>query len=188
MNKKILLACMLLFLLSISAAAQTTKSYIGPHIGWQKASDADAGKVLFGGLYRIKLSSAFGLEASVDYRKQEYNNGSLTVKEWPVMISGLIYPFEGVYGEIGLGWYNSKADYSAELNNQGISDKTDQKLGWHFGAGLELPLGNRDNPGAIITADFKYTFLNYDFEKVPGSDDIKSDYFMLTAGLLFALN
>ncbi|MDR3625758.1 MAG: outer membrane beta-barrel protein [Ignavibacteriaceae bacterium] len=168
--------------------AQVPTSYLGPQLGWQKASDADNAKLMVGGAYRIKLSPSFGLEASVHYRSEDYDNGDVSVTSWPVMVTALIYPLPIVYGAIGAGWYNTSITYSSALHLFGANDETEQKFGWHFGAGLEIPLGmSMSNPGAILTADIRYVFLNYDFQQFPGTQGLKNDFVYMTVGLLFNL-
>ncbi len=185
MNKKMIFVIAVLFIFAAFTKAQTTKTYVGPQLGFQKAASADNGKFLFGGALRAKLSPSLGVEASINYRQEEYANGSLTVKSWPVMVTGLIYPIKTVYGAIGVGWYNTKFDYSSSLNSNGVDDQTKQKFGWHFGAGVELPLGEESN--TRLTADFRYVFLNYNFEEVPGANNYNADFFMITVGLLFGI-
>ncbi|MGE5797260.1 MAG: outer membrane protein, partial [Ignavibacteria bacterium] len=81
----------------------------------------------------------------------------------------------------GVGWYNTKIDYNTQVD-QGT--KTNQEFGWHFGAGLEIPLGDP----VALTGDFRYVFLDYNFEEVPGAGEINANFFIITAGLLFRIN
>jgi opacity protein-like surface antigen len=60
---------------------------------------------------------------------------------------------------------------------------TESDFGWHFGGGLEIPLGD----AAKLVGDLRYVYLNYSFGEVPGSDEIDSDFYMATGGLLFNL-
>jgi opacity protein-like surface antigen len=168
--------------------AQVPTSYLGPQLGWQKANDADNANFMLGGAFRTKLSSDFGIEASIDYRKEEYDNGAVSVTNWPVMVTGLIYPVPILYGAIGAGWYNTSIAYSSNLHFLGVNDQTEQKFGWHFGGGVEIPLGiSMNNPGSILTADIRYVFLNYDFQQLPGSPGLQSNFVYMTVGLLFGL-
>ncbi|MFO7525464.1 MAG: hypothetical protein R6W68_08430, partial [Ignavibacteriaceae bacterium] len=70
---------------------------------------------------------------------------------------------------------NEFADYDS---------KSSQKFGWHFGAGVDIPLSERIK----LSSDFRYTFIDYDFGEVPGTDEISSDYFIVTAGLFFRID
>ena len=175
------------FLFTLVVKAQN--AYIGPQLGWQKAADADNSKFMIGGAFRIKLSPSFGMEGSINYRQEKYNNGAVTVTSWPVMITGLLYPINIIYGAIGVGWYNSSFEYAPTILSLGSSrTETEQKFGWHFGAGVEIPLsGSENSPNSILTADLRYVFLNYDFQKMPGSPGLKSDFVVFTVGLLFNL-
>ena len=155
---------------------------IGGQVGFQKATDADNGKVMFGGLIRAYLTNAVAFEASINYRQEQYHNDEIKVSSWPVQLSGLFYPVEYLYGVVGVGWYNAKIEYSGNLND--LPDKTSQKFGWHFGAGVDVPLGEK----AFLFGDFRYVFLNYDFSDVPGGGEISSDYFQINAGLMFVIN
>jgi opacity protein-like surface antigen len=155
---------------------------IGAQVGFQKAADADNGNLMYGALVRVKLTNAVGFEGSINYRQEEYDNNEIKVSNWPVHISGLFYPVEDLYGVVGVGWYNTSIKYSGSLS--GVADKTSQKFGWHFGAGLDIPLSEK----AYLFGDFRYVFLNYNFTDVPSGGEISSDFFMINAGLMFAIN
>ena len=176
--------CLLFVMLASATYAQEMINpfSIGPQVGYFKASDADNGNIMPGAALRLRLANALGFEASIDFRQEHYRNEAITLKSWPVLITGLFYPTQNIYGAIGVGWYNTQIEYSKELNF--LSDKSSQKFGWHFGAGVEMPLSKKIK----LATDFRYTFLNYDFEEVPGSSNISSDYFIITAGLFFQLN
>ncbi len=186
MLKKPALVLFAALMISVSTKAQGL--YLGPQVGWQRASSADNGKFMIGAACRIKLSDALGVEGSINYRKEDYNNGDVTVTSYPVMVTGMIYPISILYGAIGVGWYNTSFAYSSSLHQMGVNDQTEQKFGWHFGAGVELPLsGSASSPNTILTADIRYVFLNYDFQQMPGSSNLKSDFVVITAGILFGL-
>jgi opacity protein-like surface antigen len=155
---------------------------IGPQVGYYKVQDADEGNFIGGVTIRFKAKSSFGLEASINYRQEKYANNSLTVRSWPVMVTGLFYPLPIVYGAIGAGWYNTTFDYN-QNKLPFVKDKTSQEFGWHFGAGVDIPIGDKSS----IIADIRYVFLNYNFEDFPGSNDLNSNFFVITAGFLFGL-
>lgn len=180
-----LMCCLLglMFISSVSNAQEMRNpTAIGPHVGWYKAKDADDGKAMFGGALRMKLTNAVGFEGSIDYRQEEYRGGSIVARTWPVLLTGLFYPTPNIYGAAGVGWYNSQIEFQKDLSERG--DMSSQEFGWHFGAGLEIPLSEI----VMINTDFRYTFLNYDFGEVPGAGEIRSDFFAVTAGLLFVIN
>ena len=157
---------------------------IGPQLGYQKANDAEEGKLMGGAAVRLKLTPMLGAEASINYRQEKYADDAVTVKSWPVLVTGLIYPLPILYGAAGFGWYNTTFDYDVDVPGVDVPDsETTQEVGWHFGGGVELPIGSK----LTMTGDIRYVFLNYDFEEVPGSEEIDSDFFMITVGLLFGL-
>jgi len=155
---------------------------IGPQVGYYRAQDADEGNFTGGAAVRLKLIPFLGVEASIGYRQEKYADDLLTVRSWPVMVTGLIYPLPVIYGAMGFGWYNTTFDYDQDRLPL-LKDDTAQKVGWHFGGGVELPVGAR----VKLTADIRYVFLDYDFEDVPGSADMSSNFYVVTAGLLFGL-
>ena len=109
MWRKALLTMALMALIVAPAKAQRVS--IGPQVGYYRAQDADEGSFMGGVALRFKVMPILGAEASINYRQEEYFDGALTVRSWPVMVTGLIYPLPFVYGAIGFGWYNVTADY-----------------------------------------------------------------------------
>jgi opacity protein-like surface antigen len=153
---------------------------IGPQLGYYKARDADNGSFIGGATCRLKVTPFFGAEASINYRQESYANDLVTVRSWPVMVTGLLYPVPVVYGAIGAGWYNTTFDYN-QNKVPILTDETTQKFGWHFGGGVEAPAGLNIK----LIGDIRYVFIDYDFEDVPGNP--KSDFFVIMAGVLFSL-
>ncbi len=180
MRKKIFLIMGLTALMVTQVNAQSIG--IGPQVGYYKVQDADQGSFTGGVALRLKLVPFLGAEASIGYRQEKYADDLLTVRSWPVMVTGLIYPLPMIYGAMGFGWYNTTIDYDQDRVPL-LKDETTQKIGWHFGGGVELPLGTR----VKLTADIRYVFLNYDFKEIPGSGDLKSNFYIINAGLLFSL-
>lgn len=166
---------LMLFLASLAGSQEG--AYLGPQLGFQKASDADNVRLMIGGALRGRIHPALGLEASVNYRKEEFHEGRLEVTSWPVMLTGMVYPLPILYGLMGAGWYNSSFDYIS------APDKTQQKFGWHFGGGLEWQVAEDSR----FYTDIRYVFLNYDFEAIPGIEDTNSNFYVVSAGLLFGL-
>jgi len=171
----------LAFMLVSTTVLDAQGLYLGPRLGYFKSSDADNGTFMGGAALRAKISPSFGIEGSINYRQETYNNGHLVVKSWPVMVTAMIYPVPVAYGLIGAGWYNSSATYDPTFFS-GSSESSSQDVGWHFGGGLELPSGTN-----IFTADVRYVFLNYDFTAVPGSSAISANFYVLTLGYSFSL-
>jgi opacity protein-like surface antigen len=182
MWKKTLLVMGLITLVAAQVNAQSIS--LGPQLGYQKARDADEGNLMGGVACRLKLTPFLGAEASINYRQETYANEALTVRNWPVMVTGLIYPLPMVYGAIGAGWYNTTFDYDqSKFPLWTAKDETKQEFGWHFGGGVELPVGSSFK----LVADIRYVFLNYDFKEIPGTGDLKSDFTVFTVGFLFGL-
>ena len=134
-----------------------------------------------GAALRLKLSSRFGVEGAINYRQEKFSGGNLTVRSWPVMVTGLYYPLPIVYGSVGAGWYNSRFEYASSNPRIAVAD-TRQEVGWHFGGGVEIPIGKNTK----LAGDIRYVFLNYDFDQVPGVQ-LDSDFYMLTMGVQFGL-
>jgi len=153
---------------------------LGPQLGFYKAQDADNGSFIGGVTCRLKFTPVLGAEASINYRQETYGNDAVTVRSWPVMVTGLLYPLPVVYGAIGAGWYNTTFDYNQSLLPF-LADETKQEFGWHFGGGVEAPAG----PNIKLIGDIRYVFLDYDFQDVPGNP--KNDFFVIMAAVLFSL-
>ena len=179
MCKKTLLIMGLIALIVAPVNAQSVS--LGPQIGYHKSPDTD-GNFMGGVAWRFKFTPMLGLEASINYRQEKYMDDALTVRSWPVMVTGLIYPLPIVYGAIGAGWYNTTFDYDQDKFAL-LKDETTQEFGWHFGGGVELPVGSNFK----LTGDIRYVFLDYDFEEIPGSSELESNFYVITAGLLFGL-
>ncbi|HQI49423.1 MAG TPA: hypothetical protein PLN61_12265, partial [bacterium] len=60
--------------------------------------------------------------------------------------------------------------------------QTTSTLGYHLGAGLELPVSNMK-----LTADVRYVFLNYDLDNIGNKEQPDSDFLAITLGLLWEL-
>ncbi len=175
-----------LFCLFFAVEANAQGLGFGPQVGYHKANDADEGSLLFGGALRMRLSAALGVEASITYREESYNDDFLKVKSWPVMVTGLFYPLPILYGAVGAGWYNVTVDYNQDLQDllgNFFEDTTTQEFGWHFGGGVELPVGENTK----LAADIRYVFLDYNFEEIPGSEELKSDFYVLSVSLFWGL-
>jgi len=98
------------------------------------------------------------------------------------MVTGLYYPLPIIYGAIGVGWYNVTYYYD-QSRYPLLSDMTTQKIGWHLGGGLELPAGSN----LKLSVDFRYVSLNYDFQTISDSGNMKSNFSVITIGFLFGL-
>ncbi|MBN1895164.1 porin family protein [bacterium] len=155
---------------------------LGPQVGIYKSKDADESSTMFGLALRTKLLPTLGIEGSINYRQEKYMDGYVTVKSWPIQATGLIYVLPILYGAAGMGWYNVTIDYK-DTPGMELKDETARRIGWHFGGGLELPLG----PSMTLAGDVRYVFLDYKFKDVPGAGDQKNDFYVITVSLLFGL-
>jgi opacity protein-like surface antigen len=178
MGKKTLWLAGLILLVVARVNAQSIG--LGPQVGYYKVQDADKGSTMGGAALRLKLMG-LGVEAAINYRQEKYADGALTVRSWPIMVTGLFYPLPFIYGAVGAGWYRLTFDYD-QSKLPLIQDETTKKMGWHFGGGVELPLGP-----VKLTGDIRYVFLDYDFKQIPGTGDMKSNFTVITVGLLFGL-
>ena len=174
------MSCVFILILSMSVHLFAFGLGLGPQVGFQKANDAEEAKFMGGVALRAKLTPSLGVEGSINYRQEKYANGNVTVKSWPVLVTGLFYPLPIIYGAVGAGWYNTTMDYNDEFSPI-AKDETTQEFGWHFGGGVELPFGSSTK----VTGDIRYVFLNYDFKQVPGTNDLNSDFYMVTFGILY---
>ena len=157
--------------------SQGPKVSVGPIVGYQRTVDLDDGRLMAGGALRLRLLPMLGAEGSINYRSDQFNDGGPTVRSWPIMVTGLIYPLPFVYGAVGFGWHNTTFDFESPVPNE-----TTREVGWHFGGGLALPLG-----AASLIGDLRYVFLDYDFQEVPGVGSTDADFYVISAGLLFRL-
>jgi len=125
---------------------------IGPRATYSTPKDADKGLWDPGVQARLHLSPALGLEASIDYRKNDF--GPLTtIKTYPVQASLLAYLIPG--GAVspfllgGVGWYYTQVDGPFGYSN------TTSRFGLHAGAGLEVML----NKSISLDGTYRYLWL-----------------------------
>jgi hypothetical protein len=151
---------------------------IGPAGGYLHAHGADRGTWFAGGQVRLHFLSYFAIEASMTFHENTYESGDIHVTQYPVQLSGMIYPFPfwiiSPYLVGGGGWYYSRITYSGTLS--GISNDTEHTFGAHGGVGADVRLG------ATITldADLRYIFLNPSTSQVKNGD---FNYWQITFGL-----
>ena len=173
-----------IILLPLSVSSQTNV-YLGPHLGIQKSPGAEDVNYLVGATLRAKFMPILGAEADIGYRQEKYGGGAVTVRNWPVTVTGLLYPLPVLYGGIGGGWYSTTFDYADAYNDAGFDDETTQNFGWHLAAGLEVPA----SPRVKFFGDIRFVFLDHKFKELPEAvlDGVDSDFFSVNAGLLFSL-
>ena len=180
MKKFTTILMIMCFLASLPVSAFAFELFgVGPRGGYYKTQDADEGNMYVGAAARLKLGG-LGFEGSFDYRSEEYGDGNFKVTSWPVNASVLIYPLPILYGIAGFGWYNNTMEYTGSIALLNGLKETSQDVGYHFGGGAEIPLGN-----ISIAADIRYVFIDYQFETSPTSNDIKSDFYAVALSLLW---
>jgi opacity protein-like surface antigen len=180
MNTRI---CILLVVVVLSTGILSAQGIgVGPVIGYQKASDADEGRLMYGAALRLKLSPGLGLEGSINYRQEKYADGLLTVKSWPVMASALLYPLPNVYGVLGGGWYNTTYEFDQNQLPM-LNNKTKQEFGWHMGGGVEFPFSTTSK----IIGDIRYVFIDYDIEELVQINGVQNNFYVITVGLLIGI-
>jgi opacity protein-like surface antigen len=146
--------------------------------GYLKAREADRGTWVAGLQARLHFAQYLALEVSGTYHQYRCVGGDIKVTQYPVQVSGLVYPFPGsiagLYIGGGVGWHYTRVDYSGGL--AGFSSKTKHPFGEHAGAGIDLRLGKR----FTINADYRYVFLQTSGTQIPGND---LNYWQATLGL-----
>ncbi len=190
MFKKVSLGVLfgILLLLPATSHGQSTetdppKVYLGPHFGIQKTPDVEGVDYLVGATLRVKPLTFLSVEGDIGYWQEDFGSGAVTVKSWPITVSGLLYPVPMLYAGMGAGWYHSTFDFSDSINQAGVDDETAEEFGWHLMGGLELQASR----SIIVFGEARYVLLNYDFEDVPGAalDGVDADFYSFNFGLLF---
>lgn len=177
----LLLLCVAAVLSSNSAEARGFG--LGARYSFVRNMDAKENSNMIGVLGRLR-GNVIGLEAAIDYRKDNFG-GDVSVKTWPITASLLIYPFTPIYGLAGFGWYNATIEYPVLGSTK---SSTSTQLGYHLGAGLEIPV----SPNVSLNGEFRYIFLDYKFAKLEDfPNDVskrKANSFNVGAAILFYIH
>lgn len=172
MRKNILFT--LIFLIAAASFISAQSVAIGPQLGFIKSSDADKAVMMPGAALRVDFMG-LSVEGSIYYKSEEYQDGAISAKSYPIMLTGFINVLPLIHGEVGLGWYNTKIDYSGTLSS--LKAETSNSTGYHVGAGAELPLGS-----LILAGDIRYVFLS-----LPSVTNFKSNFYVIMVSALFKL-
>jgi opacity protein-like surface antigen len=124
---------------------------IGPRATYNTPKDADSGDWSAGAQARLHLSPGLGLEASIDYRKNDFAPLT-TIKTYPVQASLLGYLIPGPVSPFllgGVGWYHTRVEGPFDFS------KTTSRFGLHAGAGLEVTL----NKSISLDGTYRYIWL-----------------------------
>lgn len=179
MIKKVLFLFVIIAMIATTTNAQ--KLMLGPQLGYFAASEeGQDGSLLFGAAARLKFGS-LGVEGAINYRSESADEGGVETDAsfFPVLISGMLYPLPIIYGTAGIGYYNWKI----ETSYMGQSFEADgSDIGYHVGAGAEIPLGN-----LVLSADLKYVFMKYDLDFSGITSEVEANGFIINATLFFKL-
>lgn len=125
---------------------------VGPRASYCTPKDADSGQWAPGVQARVHLTPDLGLEASIDYLKNDF--GPLTtVKTIPLQGSLLAYinPGEIVKPFVlgGVGWYYTMVDGPFGYSNSA------SRFGLHAGLGLEIIM----NKSLFLSGTYRHVWL-----------------------------
>lgn len=163
-------------LMVTSAAIANAGIGVGARYSYVRNNGLEDNSSMIGAMVRLRHMMFFGIEGAVDVRKEELNDGS-ELTSTPLTLSAMVYPIPLVYGLAGVGYYNT----TLTMGDQEVSDS---QIGYHFGAGVELPLV----PLLKLTGDLRYQFLNYEFEDIAESiGKVDADGYAISAGLILYL-
>lgn len=167
----------ILFVFVVTTSLKAQSIAIGPQVGFIKSTDADKASIMPGLALRINLLG-LGVEGSIYYKSEEFQNGAIKTKSYPINLTAMLSVLPIVHAEAGIGWYNTQIDFT-HLNStyNSISDETKTKPGYHLGAGVELPLGN-----LLLTGDIRYVFLD-----LSTAVSFKSNFSVIMVGAMFKL-
>lgn len=172
MKKYSILVLIVVLFASYSLKAQSFA--IGPQVGLVKSADADNTSIMPGLALRLNLLG-FGVEGSIYYKSEEFQNGLIKTKSYPINLTAFVNLLPVVHAEAGLGWYDTKIDFSHPINS--ISSETKTKPGFHIGAGTQIPVGN-----ILLTGDIRYVFLD-----LSSAVSFKSNFYVIMIGAMFTI-
>lgn len=160
----------------------------GPQFGFVKTKDAEKSVMMPGGAIRLNLGG-LGVEGAMYYKKDDYNytvgttTSTITTKTYPIMLTALLKVLPIIHAEVGIGWYNTKIDYS-KLSTAwtSIKEETKNKFAYHIGAGAEIPVGS-----FIITGDVRYVFYELKLDQLTQPKNLKSDFYAIMVGVMLKL-
>jgi opacity protein-like surface antigen len=143
-----------LFAFSETPAAKTsdvkTKLYsIGLRTTYYTPKDADQTQWYPGAQARLHLRSGLGLEASIDYHRNDYGN-TTSIKTFPVQLSLLAYRVPGAPFLLGGGGW-----YFTQVSGPGGYVNNYSRFGLHLGAGLEIKLSEE----LSLDGSYRYVWL-----------------------------
>lgn len=168
-----------LFVLLSAGYVNATGIGFGAHYSRLHNQSTESNANVFGAQARLR-GTVVGVEAAIDYRNEDLGGG-VGLNSWPVTASLMLYPIPAAYALAGLGWYNTTLGFPS---NSAFGNDTQTQLGYHFGAGVEMPVA----PAFKLFGDVRWQFVDYEFKNIPESiGKVDADSYSLNAGFLFYL-
>ena len=167
-----------IMLIIIAGTINAQSIAIGAQGSYVKSQDADA-VLMPAAAVRIGLGG-LKVEGSIGYKSDKYMDGAIKATTYPIMLTGFIGLLPFIHLEAGIGWYNTKVEYSGIF--AAASSETYSEIGYHAGAGAEIPVGN-----VVLTGDIRYVIEKAKFNNARTTSDLKSDFYMIVVGLMFKL-
>lgn len=156
---------------------------LGARVGYMNGRDAEKGSWLGGVQARLYLIEYLAVEASIEFHQDEYLDGDVVLTFYPVQLSAIVSPFPQwpvrPYALGGAGWYYTRIDYKDALD--AWDSETEHFFGIHLGAGAEINLGD----SIVLSADFRYVFIDEPGVDNSQLEDEKWDYWQFTGGINF---
>jgi opacity protein-like surface antigen len=153
---------------------------IGPRYTYVMNQDDDE-KSHMAGVFARAGFTFLGVEGAIDYHKEDLPLG-LELKSWPISATLLVYPMPVFYALAGLAWYNTTLEFPSSTP---FESQSESQLGYHVGAGVELPL----SPRVSLCSDLRWLFIDYEFDDIAASiGDVEANALTINAGLLIGLN
>lgn len=168
---KKLFSVIILVIIAGTISAQSIA--IGAQGAYTKSTDAE-GVIMPAAAVRIGLGG-LEVEGSIGYKADKYEGGAIKTTTYPIMLTGFLGLLPFIHLEAGIGWYNKKIEYAG-------ASETYSNIGYHAGAGAEIPLGN-----LILTGDIRYVIDKTEFNSARTTSDLESNFYMIVVGLMFKL-
>ncbi len=190
-NKILVLSLMILPFLPVHpwAAANDAFFGMGPRVGFYSTEENGNDELdgYLGVQMRFRFNSVFGIEASFDWREDEYTivtpyeETKMTVEHHPVLVSAMfdLVPFSSVspYVLMGIGWYYMEEKYEGY---DYYYETDDRDFGYHLGGGINAYF----NPNMCFNADLRYNFLKIT-EDEWGDSELDAGGWIVNMGLTF---
>ncbi|MFA5803305.1 MAG: hypothetical protein WC879_01555 [Melioribacteraceae bacterium] len=168
----------IIILIIIAGTINAQSIAIGAQGAYVKSQDADA-VIMPSAAIRLGFGG-LKVEGSIGYKSDKFDGGAIKTTTYPVMLTGFLGLLPFLHLEAGIGWYNTKVEYS--IPNLSIPSETYSDIGYHAGAGAEIPLGN-----IILTGDIRYVISKEKFNNARSTKDLNPDFYMIVVGLMFKL-